>query len=42
MKFVKAYDELMESNTECDSWGLLAFELDNTRQSGTHLTLWFQ
>ena len=37
MKFVKAYDELMESNTECDSWGLLAFGAGYTRQSGTHL-----
>ena len=33
----EAYDELMESNTECDSWGLMAFGAGYTTQNGTHL-----
>lgn len=36
-KFLKAYDELMESNTECDSWGLMAFGAGYTLENGTHL-----
>ena len=27
----------MESNTECDSWGLMAFGAGYTTQNGTHL-----
>ena len=36
-KFIKAYDQLMEANEECDSYGLLAFGPGYTLQNGTHL-----